>query len=104
MSTVGTLAVIVAIALPVTLRRAYRRDPALAARWAADRGLDLTAESRALVARYLRRARVYRTWGMVVAALAPSAVAYLAGGRVVVLGFGTDGDSAPLTFGAIFVG
>jgi hypothetical protein len=104
MSTVGTLAVIVAIAVPVTLWRAYRPDPALVTRWAADRGLDLTAESRALLARYLRRARVCRAWGMVAGALVPSAIGYVVDGRVVVLGFGTDGDSAPLAFGAIFIG
>jgi hypothetical protein len=104
MSATGTLAIILAIALPVTLWRAYRSDPALVARWAADHGLDLTGESRALVTRYLRRARVYRAWGVVAGALAPSVVAFVVDGRVTVLGFGTDGNSAPLAFGAIFVG
>jgi hypothetical protein len=103
-STTGTLAIILAIALPVTLWRAYRTDPAIVARWAAHRGLDLVPESRALVARYLRRARVYRAWGAVAGALLPTVGSYVIDGRVQVLGFGTDGDSAPLGFGAIFVG
>jgi hypothetical protein len=103
-STVTTLAIILAIASAVTLWRAYRADPALGARWAAERGLQLTAESRALVDRYLRRARVYRAWGCLAGALAPTVVTYATDGRVTVLGFGTDGDSAPLTFAAIFVG
>jgi hypothetical protein len=104
MSATGTLVIILAIALPVTLWRAHRPDPALVARWAADHGLDLTDESRALVARYLRRARVYRAWGVVAGALAPTVVAFVVDGRVTVLGFGTDGNSAPLAFGAIFDG
>ena len=36
--------------------------------------------------------------------LLPSLIAYAVDGRVTVLGFGTDGNSAPLGFGAIFVG
>jgi hypothetical protein len=104
MSTVATLAIILAIALAVTVWGAYRRDPARVARWATARGLDLTDESRALVAGYLRRARVYRAWGAVAGAALPTVVSYVVDGRVVVLGFGTDGNSAPLGFGAIFVG
>jgi hypothetical protein len=102
-STVGTLAIILAIALAVTLWRAYRADTAHVARWAGARGLDLVPESHALVARYLRRARVCRAWGVVAGALAPTVIG-LVEGRVVVLGFGTDGSSAPLAFGAIFIG
>ena len=45
-----------------------------------------------------------RTWGAVLGAVLPTLVQYAMNGRVVVLGFGTDGESAPLGFGAIFVG
>src|SRR5689334_10449987 len=104
MSAPLTLALILAVAIPAALMRAYRRDPAFAERWARARGLDLTPESRPVVERYLHRVRVLRTWGGVGGAVMPSLVEYAATGRVQVLGFGTDGASAPLAFGAIFVG
>jgi hypothetical protein len=104
MSTPLVLALVLAVAIPVQVFRAYRRDDALVDRWARERGLALTPENRATVARYLRRARVYRTWGGVAGAVLPSLIEYAVSGRVQVLGFGTDGDSAPLGFGSIFVG
>lgn len=104
MSTPATLAAILAVVIPLQLVRAYRRHPGRVERWGRDHGVDLTAESRPVVARYLRTARVYRTWGGVGGALLPSLIEYIVSGRVQVLGFGTDGDSAPLGFGTIFVG
>jgi hypothetical protein len=104
MSFPYTLALILAVAILVQLFRAYRRDDRLVDRWARERGLELTPESRPLVARYLRRARILRTWGGVAGAVLPSVIEYLWNGRVEVLGFGTDGTSAPLGFGTIFVG
>ena len=66
--------------------------------------LELTPENRGMVARYLHSTRVLRTWGGVAGALLPSLLEFARTGRVQVLGFGTDGDSAPLGFGTIFVG
>lgn len=104
MSAPATLAIILAVAIAVELYRAYRPEPAFAERWAGERGLELTAENRSLVGRYLRRARLFRTWGGVIGVLLPTVIAYVVDGRVTVLGFGTDGNSAPLGFGAIFIG
>lgn len=98
------LVLIVAVAIPLELWRAYRRDDGLSERWAHDRGLALTPASRAMVTRYLRRARVLRTWGGVAGIVVPTLVSVVADGRLVVLGFGADGNSAPLGFGAIFIG
>jgi hypothetical protein len=103
-STIGTLAIILAIAIAVELYRAYRVDDRYIARWARERGLELTAENRAMVTRYVRRARVFRTWGGVAGAVLPSLLEYVINGRVQVLGFGSDGNNAPLGFGSIFVG
>jgi len=103
-SAPATLAIILAVAIAVELYRAYRPDPAFAERWAGERGLELTAENRSLVARYLRRARLFRTWGGAAGAILPSLIEYALDGRVQVLGFGTDGNNAPLAFGSIFVG
>jgi hypothetical protein len=75
-----------------------------AERWARDHGLELTAESRPLVRRHLRRSWRWRTWGGVLGATLPTLIDYVLNGRVQVLGFGTDGQSAPLAFGSIFVG
>jgi hypothetical protein len=104
MSTVATLAVILALAIAAQLVAAYRRDDGTVERWARERDLELTPDNRPLVARYLRRARRFRTWGAIAGALAPTVFDYLVNGRVQVLGFGTDGESAPLGFGSIFVG
>jgi hypothetical protein len=104
MSTVATLAVILGVAIAAQLVVAYRRDEAAVDRWASERDLALTPSSRALVARYLRRARLFRAWGAIGGALAPTVVDLVVNGRVEVLGFGTDGDSAPLAFGSIFLG
>jgi hypothetical protein len=103
MSAPATLAAILAVVIPLALWRAYRPDPAEDERWAKDRALELTPESHALVARYLRRARVLRTWGGVAGAVLPTVFTLAATGRFAVLGFGTD-ESAPLAFGWIFVG
>ena len=58
-----------------------------------------------MVRRYLRRAGLCRTWGGVLGRCSlPTLVDYVVNGRVQVLGFGTDGTSAPLGFGSIFAG
>jgi hypothetical protein len=98
------LAIILAVAIPLQLIRAHRLDAAFVERWARDHGLTLTEENRPTVERYLRKVRVMRTWGGVAGAVLPSLIEYAWSGRVQVLGFGTDGDSAPLGFGAIFIG
>ena len=100
----AVLAVILAVVIPWALVRAYRFDEGALERWAGDHDVELTPENRPLVARYLRRARVLRAWGGVAGAVLPSLIEFAATGRVQVLGFGTDGDSAPLGFGTIFVG
>jgi hypothetical protein len=99
-----TLAVILAVAIPVELLLAYRPSGQRVERWAALHGLALTPENRSIVAQYLRDARVLRTWGGVAGAIVPSLIEFALNGRVVVLGFGTDGESAPLGFGTIFIG
>ena len=104
MSAPLTLAVILAVAIPWQLFRAYRFDEGIVERWARDHGLELTPESRPTVTHYLRRERLLRTWGGVAGATLPTLIDYALTGRVQVLGFGTDGESAPLGFGTIFVG
>jgi uncharacterized membrane protein len=96
----STLPLVLALALlvvvPVVLARAHAAvDDDLLADWARPRGLQLTPDNRPIVARYLRRARVLRTWGALAGILLPSLVELAVNGRVVVLGFGTDGTSAP---------
>jgi hypothetical protein len=104
MSTPLVLALVLAVVIPWELVRAYRFDDRIAERWADQHGLELTAESRPLVRRHLRRSRLWRTWGGVLGATLPTLIDYVLNGRVQVLGFGTDGQSAPLGFGSIFVG
>jgi hypothetical protein len=104
MSLPLALAIALAVVIPVQLLRAYRSDESLVVLWADEHGLALTPENRPLVARYLRKARVMRTWGGVAGALLPSLIELAWSGRLQVLGFGTDGESAPLGFGTIFVG
>jgi hypothetical protein len=104
MSTPLVLALILAVAIPWELVRAYRFKDEIVDRWARDHDVELTPESRPMVRRYLRRARVLRTWGGVAGAVLPSLIDYVVNGRVQVLGFGTDGETAPLGFGTIFVG
>ena len=104
MSATLTLAVVLAVAVPLALWRAYRRDEGSAEQWARERELALTEENRPLVVRHVRTARIFRAWGGVAGALLPSLAEFAWNGRVQVLGFGTDGDSAPLAFGWIFVG
>ncbi len=98
------LALILAVAIPWALVRAYRFNDETVERWARDHDVELTPESRPMVRRHLRRARILRTWGGVAGAVLPSLIDYVVNGRVQVLGFGTDGESAPLGFGTIFVG
>jgi len=95
---------ILAVAIPLQLRRAHRPEQDLGERWARGHGVELTPENRALVTDYLRNASVLRTWGGVAGAVLPSVIAFAWSGRVQVLGFGTDGESAPLAFGTIFIG
>jgi hypothetical protein len=57
-----------------------------------------------MVAQYVRRARLFRIWGGVVGVLMPTVIDLVVNHRVEVLGFGTDGQNAPLAFGSIFVG
>ena len=104
MSAPLALALVLAVAIPIQLWRAYRRDEAYVERWAHYHGLGLTPENRPLVERYLRHARVLRTWGGVAGAVVPSLIELAWHGRVEVLGFGADGESAPLAFGTIFAG
>jgi hypothetical protein len=99
-----TLALVLAVAIPVQLLRAYSPPADLVDRWVAERGLDLTPENRPMVTRYLRSARVLRTWGAVAGAILPTLIELAWNGRFQVLGFGADGESAPLGFGTIFVG
>ncbi len=98
------MAVVLAVAIPWALLRAHRSDDGFVDRWGRDHGVELTGESRPMVRRYLRRARLLRTWGAVAGAIVPSLADFLLNGRVQVLGFGTDGEGAPLGFGTIFVG
>jgi hypothetical protein len=104
MSAPLVLALIAGAILAAQLVRAYRTEPRQLERWVRAHGLELTPESRPVVARYLRRARVLRTWGAVAGVVVPSLASLIFSGRVQVLGFGTDGDAAPLAFGWIFVG
>jgi hypothetical protein len=104
MSAPLVLAAILAVAILWALRRAHRFDDGIVDRWARDHGVELTPESRPMVRRYLRKVRLLRTWGAVAGAVVPSLADLVLNGRVQVLGFGTDGESAPLGFGTIFVG
>jgi hypothetical protein len=90
------LALLLAVVVPVVLAWAYARvGDELLAEWARAHGVELTPESRPMVARYLRRARVLRTWGVLAGLLLPSLVEFAVSGRVQLLGFGTDGSAAP---------
>ena len=104
MSTPLVLALVLVVVISWELVRAYRFDDRIPERWAGDHGLELTEESRPLVRRHLRRSRLWRTWGGVLGATLPTLIDYVLNGRVQVLGFGTDGQNAPLGFGSIFVG
>ena len=91
-----TMALLLVVIIPVALIRAYAKvtDGHLAD-WARAHGVELTQDSRPLVVRYLRKARVLRTWGALAGVVLPSLVELAVNGRVQVLGFGTDGTSAP---------
>jgi hypothetical protein len=90
------IALLLAAIVPVVLVRAYAQvsDQRLA-EWAQARGLELTRENRPVVARYLRTARVLRTWGALGGLLLPSLVEFALSGRAQLLGFGSDGSAAP---------
>jgi hypothetical protein len=96
MSNLPLVLALVLLVVPVVLVRAQAAidDDALDA-WAGARGLELTPASGPVVARYLRRARTMRAWGAVVGILLASLVELAWHGRLVVLGFGTDGSAAP---------
>jgi hypothetical protein len=103
-SAPAVLAAILAVVIPWQLFRAHRFDEGILEHWADDHGVELTPENRPMVRHYLRKARLLRTWGGVAGATLPSLIDLVVNGRVQVLGFGTDGESAPLGFGTIFVG
>jgi hypothetical protein len=63
--------------------------------WAHARGVELTPETRPVVARYLRRARVLRICGALAGVLLPTLVELIWHGRLVILGFERNGSSAP---------
>jgi hypothetical protein len=91
-----TLAIGLAVVVPLVLARAYARiADDVVDEWAQARGLALAPEHRPVVASYLRGARIRRTWGVVAGLLLPSVVELAFTGRLQVLGFGTDGESAP---------
>jgi len=90
------IALVLALSVPVVLARAYAKvNDKLLAEWAQTHGVELTPESRRMVARYLRRSRVLRTWGALAGLFLPSLVELALNGRVQLLGFGTDGSAAP---------
>jgi hypothetical protein len=90
------IALVLAVSVPVVLVRAYAKvNDKLLAEWAQAHGVELTPESRQMVARYLRKSRVLRTWGALAGLLVPSLVELVLNNRVQLLGFGTDGSSAP---------
>ena len=63
--------------------------------WAQAHGLELTPETRPVVARYLAAARRLRALGALCGALLPTLVDLVLNDRVQVLGFGADGNHAP---------
>ena len=71
-------------------------DDRFVERWVRERGLELTPGDRAIVARYLRRARGADLGRRGRARSLPTVVALVVARARAVLGFGTDGDSAPL--------
>lgn len=80
----------------VVLRRAYAAANEAGLRdWAEIHSLELTAESRPMVAWYLRTARVLRAWGAVAGLLLPTLIEGALGGPLRVLGLGSDGSGSP---------
>ena len=88
--------VVLLVAVPVMLVRAHATigEPRVTD-WARAHGLELTADDRPLVADYLRRARVLRSWGAIAGLLLPTLVELGVGGRFEVAGFSSDGSVAP---------
>jgi hypothetical protein len=98
------VAVIVTIVAAAALVLAYRPvGEADVRQWAKARGLELTGENRPMVARYLRRARLLRTWGAIAGLLSPTVLRALLGEPVHVAGVGANG-MAPGELGLVFVG
>jgi len=98
------LAIVIAVLVAAALSRAYRPigdEPV--DQWAEARGLELTAENRPVVERYLRRARLLRTWGAVAGLAAPTLIRPLLGEPVHVAGVGSY-EMTPLELGWVFVG
>jgi hypothetical protein len=92
---VPIIALVLAVTVPLALVRAYAAvSHERIADWARAHGVELTAENRALVARYLRAGRILRTWGVIAGLLLPSAIELAVSGQVRLLGFGTH-DAAP---------
>jgi hypothetical protein len=90
------IALVLGVSVPVVLARAYAKvNDELLAEWAQAHGVELTPESRQMVARYLRKSRVLRTWGALAGLFLPSLAELALNGRVQLLGFGTDGSAAP---------
>lgn len=90
------LSLLLVVVVPVVLARAYAAvGDSLLADWARAHGLDLTADNRPLVASYLRRARVLRSWGAIAGLLLPTLVELAVSGRFQVMGFASDGSAAP---------
>ncbi|HYN51617.1 MAG TPA: hypothetical protein VES62_11880 [Thermoleophilaceae bacterium] len=90
------IAVVLAVVVPLILVRAYAQvsDEQLA-EWARAHGVELTPENQPMVAHYLRKARVLRTWGVLGGLFLPSLMELALSGRLQLLGFGTDGSAAP---------
>jgi hypothetical protein len=98
------LSVVLAVLVGAALARAYAPfgDEPLR-RWAEAHGLELTAENRPVVEGYLRRARIFRTWGAIAGLVAPTVIRAALGEPLHVAGVGADGMS-PGELGLVFVG
>jgi hypothetical protein len=90
------IALVLVVVVPVVLVRAHAAiSEPLLTDWARAHGLRLTADNRSLVARYLRRARVLRSWGAIAGLLLPTPLEFAVSGRFAMLGFASDGSAAP---------
>jgi hypothetical protein len=76
------IALVLAVVVPLALARAYAKvTDELLAEWAHAHDVELTTENRPMVARYLHRARVLRTWGVLGGLFLPSLVELVVSGR-----------------------
>jgi hypothetical protein len=98
------LAIVIAVLAAAALVRAHAPlgDEPLR-RWADAHGLELNTENRPPVERYLRLARILRTWGAIVGLLAPTVIRPLLGEPVHVAGIGAY-EMTPGELGLVFVG